>query len=37
MMLRPGWTEAAILAGLVLCLLLAAALLRSLDDLVLPS
>jgi uncharacterized membrane protein len=38
MFLRPGWTEAAILAGLVACLLLAVALLRSLgESLVLPS
>lgn len=32
MVLRPGWTEASILAGLLACLLLAAALLRSLGE-----
>ncbi len=32
MALRPGWGEAAILAGLLACLLLAAALLRSLQE-----
>jgi hypothetical protein len=38
MVLRPGWTEAAILLGLLACLLLAVALLRSLgESLVLPS
>lgn len=30
--LRPGWSEAAILAGLLACLLLAVALLRSLGE-----
>ena len=32
MVLRPGWFEAAILAGLAACLLLALALLRSLGE-----
>lgn len=32
MALRPGWAETAILAGLLACLLLALALLRSLGD-----
>lgn len=32
LLLHPGWTEAAILAGLLACLLLAAALLRSFGE-----
>lgn len=32
MLLQPGWTEAAILAGLLACLVLAAALLHSLGE-----
>jgi hypothetical protein len=32
MILQPGWTEAAILAGLLACLVLAAALLHSLGE-----